>query len=80
MEISEYHNGARSGCLQVPKEVKKGGWASLEMRLREFFLGKKASRPGKEVVAGGGGFEKSVSNQNSQVWKVLKDHENLGFD
>ena len=42
--------------------------------------GKKASGPGKEVVAGGGGFEKSISNQNSQVWKVLKDHENLGFD
>ena len=61
-------------------ESKKGGWASREMRLREFFLGKKASRLGKEVVAGGGGFEKSVSNQNSQVWKVLKDHENLGFD
>ena len=32
------------------------------------------------MVASGGGFEKSVSNQSSQVWKVLKDHENLGID
>ena len=67
--LYEYHNGARSGCLQVLEEVKKGGWASLEVRLREFFLGKKVSRPGKEVVASGGGFEKSISN-----------HKNLGID
>ena len=32
------------------------------------------------MVASGGGFEKSVSNQSSLVWKVLKDHENLGID
>lgn len=31
-------------------ESKKGVWAVLEMRLHEFFLGKKASRPGKELV------------------------------
>ena len=44
-------------------ESKKGGWASLEMRLREFFLGKKASRPGKEVV---------VDLKNLLAIKILK--------
>ena len=39
------------------------------MNLRDIFLGKSASRPGKEVVAGGGGFEKSIGNPRNQVWK-----------
>ena len=51
MEISEYHNGARHGCLRVPEGFNKGGRAFLEVKLRDFFLGKSASRPGKEVVA-----------------------------
>ena len=55
----------------VPEGRKKGGWAFLEMKLREFFLGKSASRPGKEVVAGGGGLEKSTGNSRNQVWKNL---------
>lgn len=67
--VSEYHNGARRGCLRVPAGVKSGGLALLEARFREFFLGFHLSRLGKEVVAVGGGFEKSTSYQRSQVWK-----------
>ena len=60
VEISEYHNGARRGCLCVLEGRNKGGWAFFEMKLREFFLGKSTSRLGMEVVAGGGGLEKST--------------------
>ena len=64
MEISEYHNGARHGCLRAPKGFCKGGWAFLQRKLCEFFffLGKSTSRPGKEVAASGGGSGKSTSN------------------
>nr|POE94931.1 hypothetical protein CFP56_64998 [Quercus suber] len=71
VEISEYHNGARRGCLCVPEGRNKGGWAFFELKLREFFLGKSASRPGKEVVAGGGGLETSTGNSRNQIWKNL---------
>ena len=71
LEISEYHNGARRGCLCVPEGRNKGGWAFFELKLREFFLGKPASRLGKEVAAGGGGFEKSTGNSRNQDWKNL---------
>nr|POE97245.1 hypothetical protein CFP56_60347 [Quercus suber] len=71
LEISEYHNGARRGCLCVPEGRNKGGWAFFELKLREFFLGKPTSRPGKEVAAGGGGLEKSTSNSRNQDWKNL---------
>ena len=73
VEISEYHNGARRGCVWVLEGVKLGGWALLESRLCGFFLG-------KEVAAAGGGFEKSISNQRSQFWKKLNDHKNIGSD
>ena len=47
VEISEYHNGARRGCLHVPEGLHKGGWAFLQKKLSDFFLGKPVSRPGK---------------------------------
>ena len=31
VDISEYHNGARRGCLRVPEGFHKGGWAFLVM-------------------------------------------------
>lgn len=80
VEIFEYHNGACCGCVWVPEGVKLGGWAVLESRLCGFFLGSFGSQPGKEVVAGGGGFEKSIGNQRSQVWKKLNGHNNIGSD
>jgi len=33
-----------------------------------------------EGVKLGGGFEKSIGNQRSQVWKKLNDHKNVGSD
>ena len=58
MEISEYHNGARCGCLRVPEGFHMGGWAFLERKLSDFFLGKPVSRSVKEAAAGGGRFAK----------------------
>ena len=78
VEISKYHNGARRGCLCVPEGRNKGGWAFFEMKLREFFLGKSASRLGKEAVAGGGGLEKSTGNSRNQIWKNLNGDVKLG--
>ena len=78
MEISEYHNGARRGCLCVPKGRNKGGWAFFEMKLCEFFLEKSASRPGKEAIAGGSGLEKSTGNSRNQIWKNLNGDMKLG--
>nr|POF25604.1 hypothetical protein CFP56_28102 [Quercus suber] len=78
VEISEYHNGARRGCLCVPEGRNKGGWAFFELKLREFFLEKSASRPGKEVVAGGGGLETSTRNSRNQIWKNLNGGVNSG--
>jgi len=43
-------------------------------------LGSFGSQPGKEVVVGGGGFEKSIGNQRCQVWKKLNDLKNIGSD
>ena len=71
VEISKYHNRARRGCLCVPEGRNRGGWAFFEMKLREYFLGKSASRLGKEAVAGGGGLEKSTGNSRNQIWKNL---------
>ena len=65
VEISEYHNGARRGCLRVPKGTKIG-------------LGKTTSGLEKKVVAEDGEFEKAVDMRKSQVWKKLKGHENKG--
>ena len=50
MEISKYFYGTRRGCLRVPEGVKKAGWALLHLHLHEYFLGKTAFRPEKEVV------------------------------
>ena len=36
-ETSKYHNGAKRGCLHVPKGDNKGGWATLKKKLHEFF-------------------------------------------
>ena len=80
MEISEYHNGARRGCLHVPEGFHKGGWSFLERKLSDFFLGKPVSRPGKEVVAGGGRFVKPTTNPRNQVWKDINGHVKLGSD
>ena len=80
VEISEYHNGARRGCLRVPEGTKIGGWALFGTRLRDHFLGKTTSGLEKKVVAGDGEFEKAVDMQKSQVWKKLKGHENKGSD
>nr|POF06265.1 hypothetical protein CFP56_75259 [Quercus suber] len=79
-KISEYHNGAKRGCLRVPEGGKKGGWATLEKKLCAFFLGKSESMPGKEAVAGGGGFDNFTGNQRSRVWQKLNDCMNSGSD
>ena len=80
MEISEYHNRARRGCLRVPEGFHKGGWAFLERKLCDFFLGKNVSRPGKEVDAGGGRFAKPTGNPRIQDWKDINGHVKLGSD
>ena len=80
MEIFEYHNGAKGGCVCVPEVDNKDSWATLEKKLCEFFLGKTESMPGKEAVAGGGGFEKSTCNQRSQILKKLNDCVKSGSD
>ena len=80
MEIFEYHNGAKGGCVCVPEVDNKDSWATLEKKLCEFFLGKTESMPGKEAVAGGGGFEKSTGNQRSQILKKLSDCVKSGSD
>ncbi|KAK9997579.1 hypothetical protein SO802_022265 [Lithocarpus litseifolius] len=80
VEFSEYHNGARRGCLRVPEGFRKGGWAFLERKLRDFFLGKLVSRPGKEVAAGGGRFVKPTGNPRNHVWKAINGHVKLGSD
>ena len=80
VEISEYHNGARCGCLRAPEGFRKGGWAFLERKLCEFFLGKSTSRLGKEVAAGGGGFGKSTGNSRSHFWKDFNRHVKSGND
>ena len=80
VEISKYHNGARRGCLRVPKGTKIGGWALFGTRLCDHFLGKTIYGLEKKVVAGGGEFEKTVDMQKSQVWKKLKVQENKGSD
>lgn len=51
--------------MRVPGGDNNDSWATLEKKLCEFFLGKTESMLGKEVVAGGGGFEKSTGNQTS---------------
>nr|POF10255.1 hypothetical protein CFP56_49590 [Quercus suber] len=80
VEISEYHNGARRGCLHVPEGFHKGGWAFLERKLCDFFFGKQVSRPGKEVDAGGGRFAKPTGNPTNQVWTNINGHMKLGSD
>nr|POF09045.1 hypothetical protein CFP56_38626 [Quercus suber] len=78
VEISEYHNGARRGCLRVPEGTKIGGWTLFGRRLRDYFLGKSNAGPMEKVVARGGEFEKAGDIQNPQVWKKLNGHENKG--
>ena len=53
MEISEYHNGARRGCLRVPEGTKIGGWNLFGRRLCDYFLGKMNAGSMEKVVAGG---------------------------
>ena len=53
MEIFEYHNDAKMGCLRVPEGTKIGGWTLFGRRLRDYFLGKTNARPVEKVVAGG---------------------------
>ena len=78
MEILEYRNGARSGCLRVPKGMNRGGWAFLETKLCIFFFEKLASRPRKEVDAGGGGHEKSTRNSRNRVGKKINGDMKVG--
>ena len=78
VEISEYHNGARRGCLRVPEGFHKGGWSFLERKLSDFFLGKPVSRRGKEVVASCGRFVKPTGNLRNHVWKDNNGHVKLG--
>ena len=80
VEISEYHNGARHGCLRIPEGFHKGGWAFLERKLSDFFLGKLVSRSEKEVADGGGRFVKPTSNPRNHVWKDINGHMKLGSD
>ena len=53
MEIFEYHNGARSGCLQVPEGTEIGGWTLFRRRLRDYFLGKTNAGSVEKVMAEG---------------------------
>ena len=53
MEISEYHNGARRGCLRVLEGTKIGGWTLFGTRLRDYFLGKTNAGSVEKVVVGG---------------------------
>ena len=53
MQISEYHNGARRGCLRVLEGTKIGGWTLFGRRLCDYFLGKTNARSMEKVVAGG---------------------------
>ena len=78
VEISEYHNGARRGCLRVLEGSKIGGWTLFRRRLCEYFLGKTIAGSEEEVVAGGREFEKAVDMQKLQVWKKLNGHESKG--
>ena len=78
MEIFEYHNGARRGCLRVLEGTKIGGWTLFRRRLRDYFLGKTNAGPVEKVVAGGGEFEKAVDLQKPPVWKKLNGLENKG--
>ena len=80
VEISKYHNGAKQGCLQVPKGTKIGGWALFGTRLHDYILGKTNSKLEKNEVAGSGEFEKIVDMQKSQVWKRIKRLGNKGSD
>ena len=80
VEISEYHNGAKQGCLRVPKGTVIDSWALFGTRLRDYFLGKTTSNLEKKVVAGSGEFEKIVDMQKSQVWKRIKRRGNKGSD
>ena len=41
---------------------------------------KSTSRLGKEVVAGGGGFGKSIGNSRSHFWKDFNGHVKSGND
>ena len=43
-------------------------------------MGKPVSRPGKEVVAGGGRFVKPTGNPRNHVWKDINGHVKLGSD
>nr|POE73585.1 hypothetical protein CFP56_44901 [Quercus suber] len=78
VEIFEYHNGARRGCLRVPEGTKIGGWTLFGRRLRDYFLGKSNAGLVEKVVAKGGEFEKAGDMQNPQVWKKLNGHKNKG--
>ena len=80
MEISEYHNGARRGCLHVLEGFHKGGWAFLERKLSDFFLREPVSMPGKEVAASGSRFVKPIGNPRNHVWKDINGHVKLGSD
>ena len=73
MEISEYCHGTRRGCLRVPEGVKKAGWALLHLHLREYFLGKTTSRPGKEAVAGDGVSFNSTGNLKPKGWQNINE-------
>ena len=53
VEISEYHNGARRGCLRVPEGTKIGGWNLFGRRLCDYFLGKTNAGSVEKVVARG---------------------------
>jgi len=78
VEIFEYHNGARRGCLRVLEGTKIGGWTLFGRRLRDYFLGKTNAGPVEKVVAGGGEFEKAIDMQKPPVWKKLNGHNNKG--
>ena len=69
MEISEYHNDAKIGCLRVPEGTKIGGWTLFGRRLCDYFLGKMTAGLETKAVAGGGEFEKALTCKNPQFGK-----------
>ena len=61
------------GLLVSFGECKKAGWALLHLHLREYFLGKTTSRPGKKAVAGGGASFNSTGNLRPKGWQNINE-------
>ena len=73
LEISEYHNGAIRGCLCVREGRNKGGWAFLELKLREFFLGNQLLCWGRRRLLAVVGLKSPLEIQGIKIGKILME-------